>query len=424
MPAAAIADAVNRPPAIDEQTLPSACTNLDLARQRHGVRADKYLGFLRQGDPLADAVVEVFAGMAEEEWRRMLDRALDDGIDAVPEAPEALRALFAQLDHVPFWVDREQCNLGGATFLRCRLGFVALAMSSLPLIYSWPAGNKPLALSGHLVHRASQRLKDTTRYVFCICQPDGLGRFSDGFKMTVKVRLIHSQVRRLLRQSGQWRDDFWGTPINQCHMAGTNLLFSVGVLDALTRIGYLFNSTEREALIHLWRYAGYILGVENELLVAGEWEGNRLLDLMFTFEPRPDDDSRALVNALMQTSYEYVRGFKAARPCSMNVCYGISRALIGDERADALGFPKTFWRWLVPAIWPATRLIEMTRCFSPTVQALAKVAGPKAFRHLLSERGLKGRTGDFVLPRRIAVQEAIDDATKASPAPETERRET
>lgn len=397
-------------PGQNRHDFPTAYANAVLARQRHGARADKYIALLWCADPLADAVVDVFARLEEAAWRQLLDRALNDGIDSVPDAPAPLRALFAQLDRVPFWADRDQCNLGGATFLRCRLGFVALAMSSLPLIYSWPAGNKPLALSGHLVHRASQRLKDTTRYVFAICQPDGLARFSDGFKMTVKVRLIHSQVRRLLRQSGQWRDEVWGAPINQCHLAGTNLLFSVGVLDALRRIGYLFKPAEREALIHLWRCAGYLLGVDDELLVAGEWEAHRLLDLIFTFEPKPDDDSRALVNALMQTSFDYLRGFKVARPCSMNLCYGIARALIGDERANALGFPKTFWRWLVPAVWPATRLIETARCFSPAVQALAKVAGPKAFRHLLSERGLKGRRGDFLLPRHIAVPSQRDAA--------------
>ena len=402
-----------------ERGCPSAYTNLALAKQRHGQRADKYVALLWRADPLADAVVEAFAGMAEEEWRRMLELALERGIEALPAAPEALRALFAQLDHVPFWVDQEQCNLGGATFLRCRLGFVALAMLSLPLIYSWPAGNKPLALSGHLMHRASQRLKDTTRYVFSISQPEGLGRFSEGFKMTVKVRLIHAQVRRLLRQSTQWRDDLWGAPINQCHMAGTNLLFSVGVLDALARIGYLFKPTEREALVHLWRYAGYLLGVENELLVAGEWEGHRLLDLIFTLEPKPDEDSRTLVHALMQTSFDYLHGFKAARACSVKLCYGISRALLGEERAEALGYPKTFWRWLVPAVWPATRLIERARCLSPAVQGLAKVAGPKAFRHLLSERGLKGRTGEFELPRHIPVKTkgAVADRTATGSNP-------
>src|SRR6266536_1851314 len=114
---------------VDEVPLPAAYTNLALARRNHGGRADKYVAFLRRADPLADAVVEAFARMPEEQWRQMLDLALDSGIEAVPNAPESLRALFSQLDRVGFWVDPDQCNLGGATFLRCRLGFVALAMS-------------------------------------------------------------------------------------------------------------------------------------------------------------------------------------------------------------------------------------------------------------------------------------------------------
>lgn len=389
--------------------VPSGYSDLDLAGVVHGARAEKYADFLWRSDPLADAVMDEFARMPESEWRALLEVALVKGIDAVPQAPDALRALFRQLECVPFWVDRERCNLGGATFLRCRLGFAVLAMLSLPIIYSWPAGNKPLALSGQLVHRASQRLKDTTRYVFAVCQPDGLRRFSDGFAMTVRVRLIHSQVRRLLMGSRQWRSDAWGAPINQCHMAGTNLMFSVGVLDGLTRLGYRFKPVEREALIHLWRYAGYLLGVENDLLVADEFEGHRLLDMMFAFEPQPDDDSRALVNALMQTSFDYIRNFKMGRVCGVNLCYGISRALIGNEEADALGYPKTRWKWLVPGVRPMTWMVETARMFSTRVQALAKVAGPKAFRHLLSERGLKGRTGEFVIPRKIAVRPGVPD---------------
>lgn len=390
--------------------VPSAYTSLD-ACGVDGSRAQKYVDFLWRTDPLADAVMEEFARMPESEWRALLEVALAKGIEAVPQAPEALRALFRQLESVPFWVDRERCNLGGATFLRCRLGFAVLAMLSLPIIYSWPAGNKPLALSGQLVHRASQRLKDTTRYVFAVCQPDGLSRFSDGFAMTVRVRLIHSQVRRLLLESGQWRPEMWGAPINQCHMAGTNLMFCVGLLDGLTHLGYRFEPVERGALIHLWRYAGYLLGVEDDLLIADEFEGHRLLDMMLAFEPHPDDDSRALVDALMQTSYEYVSNFRTGRMCSVNICYGISRALVGERQAEVLGYPKTRWQWLVPVIRPAAWLVETARMFSSSVQALAKVAGPKAFRHLLSERGLKGRTGEFVIPRRIAVRPGEPEAS-------------
>lgn len=392
----------------------------------HGPRAEKYAELLWSTDPLAEAVMDEFTRMPEGEWRALLELALAQGLDAVPHAPESLRALFHQIESIPFWVDRDRCNLGGATFLRCRLGFAVLAMLALPIIYSWPAGNKPLALSGQLVHRASQRLKDTTRYVFAVCQPDGLSRFSEGFAMTVRVRLIHAQVRRLLLDSGQWRSEAWGAPINQCHMAGTNLMFSVGVLDGLTSLGYRFERVEREALVHLWRYAGYLLGVEHELLIADEFEGHRLLDLMFAFEPQPDDDSRALVDALMQTSYTYVRNFKVGRLCSVNLCYGISRALIGDEQAATLHYPKTPWKWLVPAIRPATWLVETARKFSTRVQALAKVAGPKAFRHLLSERGLKGPTGEFAIPRRIAVRtdESEPESKTSHDSPEATESES
>jgi hypothetical protein len=156
-----------------------------------------------------------------------------------------------------------------------------------------------------------------------------------------------------------------------------------------------------------------LLGVEHELLVADEFEGHRLLDTMFAFEPQPDNDSRALVDALMQTSYDYVRNFRLGRKCSVNLCYGVSRALVGEEQAAALGYPDTAWRWLVPTVRPATWVIETARICSTRVQALAKVAGPKAFRHLLSERGLKGRTGDFVIPRRIALRKGESAAGAA-----------
>ena len=100
--------------------LPTAYSNLDTARQQHGARADQYVSLLWRTDPLAEAVMEAFAPLPEGEWQAMLSLALDRGIDAVPQAPVALRDLFAQLDRVPFWVDPQQCNLGGATFLRCR----------------------------------------------------------------------------------------------------------------------------------------------------------------------------------------------------------------------------------------------------------------------------------------------------------------
>ena len=51
-------------------------------------------------DPIADNVAVAFARLPAGHGQRMFTSALEDGIDAVPDAPDALRALFAQIDRV------------------------------------------------------------------------------------------------------------------------------------------------------------------------------------------------------------------------------------------------------------------------------------------------------------------------------------
>lgn len=198
------------------------------AQRKYGATVEKHRRFLLQSDPLADAVVAAFSELPAGRGRRMLDTALDRGIDAVPDAPAALRHLFDQVDDVPFWVDWDRLDRGGATYLRSGIfGMVALSLYSLPLTYTLSMGNKPLVFTGQLVRRAPRRLAETARFVVATCQPGGLRRFGDGFKVTVKVRLMHAQVRRLLWRSGRWNADQWGEPINQSYMAATNVALSL-----------------------------------------------------------------------------------------------------------------------------------------------------------------------------------------------------
>src|SRR5215469_2565541 len=94
--------------------LSSSCFRFtDEARQRYGARADQYRRYLLRTDPMADAVVAAMAELPDGQGHRLLNSALNHGIDALPEAPRALRELFAQLDDVPSWVNWEQLDLGG-----------------------------------------------------------------------------------------------------------------------------------------------------------------------------------------------------------------------------------------------------------------------------------------------------------------------
>jgi len=83
--------------------LPSAYSEPGSAQATHGARAGKYVDFLQCTDPLADAFMQEFSIIPEHEWRALLDQALATGIESIPAAPEALRTLFRQLEHVPFW---------------------------------------------------------------------------------------------------------------------------------------------------------------------------------------------------------------------------------------------------------------------------------------------------------------------------------
>lgn len=368
------------------------------ARQKHGARADKYLRLLARSDPLADAVVAAFSELPAGKGRRMLDVALDQGVAAVPDAPAALHDLFAQLDDVPFWVEWAELDRGGAVYLRSGIfGMVLLALYSLPVAYSSPAGNKPLVFSGKLVQRAPRRVAESGHFVLATCRPGGLRRFAEGFKITVKVRLMHAQVRRLLWRSAQWDATRWGVPINQCYLAGTNLAFSFGLLDGLRRFGFRLSHDEREALLQLWRYSGYLSGIEEELLCATEAEAARLSDLIVTTEGAPDADSHALVQALMAIpvfpKLDYQRW-------QTDVYYGISRALIGGQSADALGYPKTPWRFLVPALRPLVFAGDVVGRHLPGGRAWATALGAKTWEWMV-EQHLGGMRPGFRPPEQL-----------------------
>ena len=58
----------------------------------------------------------------------------------------------------------------------------------------------------------------------------------------------------------------WGLPINQEDMAGTNLAFSYIIINGLQKSGYMMTNREKENFLALWRYIGYQLYIEDELL--------------------------------------------------------------------------------------------------------------------------------------------------------------
>src|SRR5882757_4660277 len=103
------------PPRLSGATVPAdrlgRVVNVDAAVRRYGAEAiEPLLDGMLTGDDLALAVVEDFRRVRG--GPAMYRRAVEQGIEAVPEAPESMRRLFAAMESVPGWVDWEQLRRG------------------------------------------------------------------------------------------------------------------------------------------------------------------------------------------------------------------------------------------------------------------------------------------------------------------------
>jgi hypothetical protein len=350
---------------------PTRLVRREVARARHGAdRLDALAQNLREGDGLADAAVERLEDYPREAQNALIGRILEEGVDRVPEAPEPLRALVAQVSRVPFWVDEARMARASAAFLRSGLlGGLVLGARSLVGGYCSPAGNKPLVFSGRLERDAGRRLAETGRFVQAVSVPGGMRRQSDGFKIAVRVRLMHAAVRRGLQRSDVWREDDWGVPINQADMAGTVLLFSMILQDGLAKLGMAPTPQEREDLLHLWRYVAFVMGVCDELRCATLAEARALWDLLTGTQAPPDDDSRALARALIEFPLQAARSPEERRRAArtLPIAYAVSRHLLGDELAEALRYPRT------PAIFAVKAFQQVNRRAGPLWSAIPGV---------------------------------------------------
>jgi hypothetical protein len=373
------------------------------AEQNFGELLQQLLPYLDVGDEPADAVVRALEGVPPTERERLIEAALD-GEQALSEP---LARYVAGCQRLPDWVDLERLERASAIFQRSGLlGGITLGLCSLVHGYAAPAGNKPLAFSGRLTEKAGRRLAETGRFVTAVSEPRGMLPGGVGWRMTLKVRLMHAQVRRLLLASGRWQADAWSLPINQHDMLATVLLFSSVFLGGLRKMGFQFTSSEADDYQHLWRYVGWVMGVQSELLPESGAEAERLSRFIDLTQGPPDEDSRALVRALIDGPLQHARSKAERRRAELHVAVaqGLCRGLVGDELADALGLPRTYHRHLLSVVRRTLETLEGARLRLPRLNALVELLGARYWSASVAQ-GLAGVQPRFALPDRLAARQ-------------------
>jgi hypothetical protein len=390
--------------------------NAEATERRYGADVvQPLLDGMLTADDLALDVVEDFRAMRG--GMALYRRAVEEGIDSVPEAPESMRRLFAAMESVPDWVDWDQLRRGSIAYFRAgpMVPFVFTCASIAGGDQSYGT-TRPLVFSGRFEEKAYIRSAETVRWLLAATRPGGMRRDQPGWKLTAHVRLMHAHVRRAESLSPRWDWDDWGMPISDTDGAySISYAFSGIYIDSLIKSGFRFTERDLDDLYALWRYIGHVIGVPHHLLHRDAAQARAISAAFLAMNPGPDEPVRRLVHSLIElaTPVDGVDSFDVFPPLVTKIMpplrlrklmYGLMRFWLGDDLADRFEAPNRRWKHAGIGLRAFVAVYELGR-------KLRLVDDEKACAGALAllDKATRARAGESVLAPAGEVVTAIEN---------------
>ena len=302
--------------------------------------ADTYVAHTQIGDPLGEAVAVELAAVGQEEAGRLISLGMTDSASRELGATPALRDLIRSAEAEPDWLDRASFEPGIGMFHRNSYTILVAFVAGV-LIEGFTTNiAKSFMLTGRVRDRGIRRLGQNNRHMMEIFLPGGLHRDGDGWKLSVRIRIIHAQLRRLLSGSDEWDAEAWGSPISAAHL-GYAIAFSARLLAHMKTLGARYSREEHDSFMAVWRYTGYLMGIPETILFRDAEEALRLHEIGSACEPEPSLESIVMASSLVNSA-PLVAGMELGEPRRQlaTYIYRMSRGLVGDEIADSLRYPQ------------------------------------------------------------------------------------
>ena len=335
--------------------IPSAYqAGYEKARALNPQLAARYVERTVIDDPVADTAIEALAALRQKDAHRFIHAGMEQDSATLAAGPPELRDFFDQIEATPTWFDPDSVYPGCRAFhnysdLFIPAFFVVTLQNAASLI------SKAFYTTGRvLTEHGLRRIRQNTRHFIEIMLPGALERQGDGWKLSVRIRLVHARVRWLIRISGDWDESVYGAPLSGAHLALASANFSATMLHQATQLGARLDDEARASFMQIWRYASWLIGTPDALLFEGdEAKTHELYRIARVCEPPPGEEAAVIANALV-TALPHLAGLAepAAQRAMVTHTYRVSRALLGHDIADQLQFPRqqttgllTWMRW-------------------------------------------------------------------------------
>jgi hypothetical protein len=207
----------------------------------------------------------------------MMEQSQQIAASSRSKVEDDMVSFLERYSKLPEWVNKDQLRRGQEVFLAyLPAASLSLYYRSLVAGFSIPKIAAVIRATAYLSppsrpDQVLQRLLDTGELT-AACTGLGLESILPGgigWRTALYVRFLHAKVRfKLLQRTSEkkWDVKTYGIPINQEDMAATLLAFSVNVLFGIDLIsGVTLPEQQKLDYLALWRYLGWLLGVETEI---------------------------------------------------------------------------------------------------------------------------------------------------------------
>ena len=303
--------------------------------------ADKYIAHTFIGDPLGEAMMEDLAEFTPQESERLIQAAMNqEGEEALRNAPASLREFFRDAETPPEWLDYAGFAPGVRMFHRNSQVILGAFVAGV-LIEGFTTNiAKSFFITGRVRDQGVRRLGQNNRHMMEIFLPNGMYRYGDGWKLSVRIRLVHARMRRLLNNSEDWDTEAWGVPISAAHLGYAISAFSARLLRHAKTLGAKYTDEEYASFMAVWRYSGHLMGIPETILFRDADEALKLYGIGQMCEPDSPIESVVMAHSLVNSA-PLIAGKTdpAARRTLAEYIYRVSRGLIGRDVAESLWYP-------------------------------------------------------------------------------------